>query len=452
MSEPAPELQTINWRRCCPVLEILRSFRMAIHPVKLMLVLLGLAACFWLHVLIDQIPGLGRTRVNGMSYYENVVGIVTGTLWGNWDHAVPFVGGTTWDQWFTFLAAPVTAAWALVELWIDYWTGEGTVLFALVCTVVSLAIWAWIGGAVTRMAAVRFAREESVPMGQALAFSCRKWLSLVTSPLIPFGVLVLVALGVGVLTGVPMMVPYVGEVVMSLLFFLTLIMGLVMALIFVGGAFSVGLQWPTIAAEGSDSFDAISRSVAYISSRPWRYLFYTVFSIFYGCLTFIFVKFVALLTLTTTHYAVSAFTWNWKEAGDKLPRLWQQPTWANPWPASGGEAWASTDVFATVVISIWVWVVLGLVISFLISFALTSQTVIYFLLRRSVDATDIEEVYMEEAEEEELPIEHQPEPAPERPAPASEGEGAPEAEAPPPPEERESEGEQPEEGETPEGP
>jgi hypothetical protein len=101
---------------------------------------------------------------------------------------------------------------------------------------------------------------------------------------------------------------------------------------------------------------------------------------------------------------VSTFTGNWNEAGDKLPRIWAVPTMANPWPAAGGEPWASTDAFATVVISLFVWIVLGLMVSFLISFFFCSQTVIYFLLRKIVDATDMEEVYVEESEEEELPI------------------------------------------------
>ncbi|MCX5647617.1 MAG: hypothetical protein NTX40_00725 [Planctomycetota bacterium] len=411
MSEETHEIQAINWRQCFSFQEILRSFRMAIHPTKLLLCLLALVATAWGAWAVDQIPGVGQTNVavigaadlnldGRISLWDNLNHVLTKTLWGTW--ALPYVGAKTWDDFFTFLMTPVSAAKELVLLAVAYW--EETPWFALVNTIIGLGIWAFIGGAVTRMAAVRIAREENLPLKRALAFSCRKWPSIVSSPLIPFGVLVLVALGVGLVTGFALMVPYAGEVVVSLLFGLTLMMGLVMALIFVGGAFSVGLQWPTIAAEGSDAFDAISRSVAYISSRPWRYLFYTVFSAVYGCLTFIFVKFVAFLTLRLTHEAVSTFTWNWHEAGDKLPRIWAVPTMANPWPAAGGEPWASTDAFATVLISLYVWIVLGLMVSFLISFFFSSQTVIYFLLRKIVDATDMEEVYVEESEEEELPI------------------------------------------------
>ena len=405
MSEETHEIQAINWRQCFSFQEILRSFRMAIHPTKLLLCLLALLATAWGAWAVDQIPGVGQTNVavigaadlnldGRISLWDNFHHVLTKTLWGTW--ALPYVGDKNWDDFFTFLMTPVSAAKELVLLAVAYW--EEAPWFALVNTIIGLGIWAFVGGAVTRMAAVRIAREENLPLKRALAFSCRKWPSIVSSPLIPFGVLVLVAVGVGLVTGLALMIPYVGEVVVSLLFGLTLMMGLVMALIFVGGAFSVGLQWPTIAAEGSDAFDAISRSVAYISSRPWRYLFYTVFGAVYGCLTFIFVKFVAFLTLRLTHEAVSTFTWN-----DKLSRIWAVPTMANPWPEGGAEMFRA-EAFGSVVIAIFVWIVLGFMVSYLISFFFSSQTVIYFLLRKIVDATDMEEVYVEESEEEELPI------------------------------------------------
>ena len=403
MSEEGREVQSIDWRRCFAFLEILRSFRMAIHPASLLLCLVGLAASFWVAVLVDQIPGVGQTEVYGATLYQHVHRIATTTLWGDW--AMPYVGGRTWDDFFAFLMAPVSADRELVTLAIAYW--EQAPWFALVNTVLALAIWAVVGGAVTRMAAVRVAREESVPLKKALCFSLRKWPSTVTSPLIPFGVLVFLAILVGLITGLPLMIPYVGEILVGILFFLTLLVGVVMALIFVGGAFSVGLQWPTIAAEGSDSFDAISRSISYISSRPWKYLFCTVFSVVYGCATFILVKFLAFLTLRITHEAVSTFSMGIGEGvEDKLVRLWDVPTLASPWPVPSGAEMFGAEAAASWLFVLWVWVVLGLMIAFLCSFFFCSQTVIYFLLRKSVDATDIEEVYMEESDEEELPVEH----------------------------------------------
>jgi hypothetical protein len=445
MAEETNEVRSIDWGRCCAFLDILRGFRMSIHPAKLLLCLLGLAASLWLAVLVDQIPGVGQTDVDEIgaahigeldgriSFFENLYHLGTTGLWGEW--ALPYVDGKTWGDFFVFAMQPLSTLRDLIVLVCHYWLQAP--LFSLIATVLSLGVWAYIGGAVTRIAAVRFAREETIPLKQAMGFACRKWPSLAVSPLIPFIALAFVGVLLGVLTGVPLMIPYAGEIVIPLLLGLTLIVGLLMALILVGGSFSVGLQWPTVAAEGSDSFDAISRSVAYISSRPWRYIFYTLFAAVYGCLTFIFVKFVAFLTLWLTHFAVSLFTWGGGDAADKLARLWARPEWTAPWPQTGQAAMVEnaemlhgTEAFGAVVIAIYVWIVLGLVMSYLISFAMTSQTIIYFLLRRAVDSTDVEEVYMEESEEEELPVEHAvepPEPAPEGDEQAGEG---PAAEAP----------------------
>jgi hypothetical protein len=419
MADEAKELQCIDWRRCFAFLEIVRSFRLASHPFKVGLCFVGLALSFLVGVMVDQVPVIGQTDVHvpgiGLprfplagfgvrtSFYDNVHAVVTNTLWGQW--ALPYVGGRTWDDFLAFLAAPLAAAWDAIALAVAYW--REAPWFALVNTILSLAVWAVVGGAVTRMTAVRVAREEGVPLSKALRFSFSKWPSNATCLLIPFGVLVLLAVLCGLPDGLVLMVPYAGEVVVGLFWGLSLVFFFLLALVFVGGAFSVGLQWPTIAAEGSDSFDAISRSISYLSSRPWRYLFYSLFAAVYGCLTFIFVKFLVFVTLFIAHTSVHVFTWGAGGAPNKLVRLWDAPTLANPWPQAGVSADAMFGAEATAAhfFQFWIWVLLGMMVAWLFSFFFTSQTVIYFLLRKIVDATDMEEVYVEESEEGELPLE-----------------------------------------------
>jgi len=422
MAEETKEVQCVDWRRCFAFLEILRSFRMAIHPAKIFLCLIGLGASLGIGVLVDQFDApVGHTNVRigttnvldyllntGLlgpegrtSFYDNVRFTVTKTLWGQW--ALPYVGGKTWDEFVSFLVSPLSAARDAIALGVAYW--REAPLFALITTVLWLAIWALIGGAVTRMSAVRIAREEGVPLKKALGFSFRKWPSIVASPLIPFGVLVFLAILVALPTGLILMIQYAGEVLVGVFWGLTIVMGLLLALVFIGGVFSVGLQWPTIAVEGSDSFDAISRSISYISSRPWRYLFFTGFSAAYGCLTFLFVKFVTFLALWITHTSVGMFTWGGGEGAKKLDNLWAAPTLADPWPLAGPMVPGSAVSWATYLFQAWGWIALGFMVAFLVSFFFTSQTVIYFLLRRNVDSTDMEEVYVEESEEEPLPLE-----------------------------------------------
>ena len=58
---------------------------------------------------------------------------------------------------------------------------------------------------------------------------------------------------------------------MGILFFLALIGGAwLIAFLLVGLGGGWALMYPTIAVEGSDSFDAISRSFSYVFARPWR--------------------------------------------------------------------------------------------------------------------------------------------------------------------------------------
>jgi hypothetical protein len=428
MADEVKELQGIDWRRTFAFLEILRSFRLSANPFKIALCFLGLVASIGIGVLVDQIPGVGQTNVVGIipidyrlatmglessgrtSFYDNIHFIIEKTLWGRW--AIPYVDGRSWGDFSAFVSAPISAAWQCVSLAIAYW--QNAPLFALITTVLMLAVWAFVGGAVTRMTAVRVAREESVPLKEAMRFSCAKWPSTATCVLIPFGVLVLVAIMAYLPAGGILAIPYVGEYAVGLALPLSLLMGLVCALVFIGGTFSVGLQWPTIAAEGSDSFDAISRSISYISSRPWRYIFYTLFSAAYGCLTFVFVKFLTFLTLFITHTGIAAF-WTAFTLGkggseNKILRLWAEPTLSEPWRVISAAQQSGAEASAQHLFEFWIWIAMALVAAFIISFFLTSQTIIYFLMRKVVDATDIEEVYMEESDED-LPLERKAEPS-----------------------------------------
>ncbi|NIA22528.1 MAG: hypothetical protein GWP05_11335 [Anaerolineaceae bacterium] len=88
-----------------------------------------------------------------------------------------------------------------------------------------------------------------------------------------------------------------------------------------------------------------------------------------------------------------------------------------------------TEHLGAVLIGTFIFILLGLMISFLPSFVITSQTIIYFLLRRMVDEKDIDEVYLAEEQEttglDRLEKEDQtrvePEPAVEEPAPKEQG-------------------------------
>src|SRR5918999_659980 len=111
------------------------------------------------------------------------------------------------------------------------------------------------------------------------------------------------------LAGLLSSIPYIGpifNIIMGALFILILAAGFVMTLVLLGTFGGFNLMYPTIAVEGSDSFDAISRSFSYVYARPWRMLLYTLVAIIYGALCYLFVRFFIFMMLALTHYFVGA--------------------------------------------------------------------------------------------------------------------------------------------------
>ena len=97
-------------------------------------------------------------------------------------------------------------------------------------------------------------------------------------------------------------VPYVGPVLIGLVFFAFLGVAFVLMLLLLGILGGFNLLYPTIAVEGADAFDAMSRSFAYVYARPWRLLFYTVTALVYGVVTFLFVSFAVYLVFSPDAY------------------------------------------------------------------------------------------------------------------------------------------------------
>jgi hypothetical protein len=223
-------------------------------------------------------------------------------------------------------------------------------------------------------------------------------LSFVFAPLIPLAIVLVigVVLAVG---GLLFYVPVIGPIVAGVLFILALLAGVVITLVLLGTFGGFNLMYPTIAVEGSDSFDAISRSFSYVFARPWRMLFYTLIALIYGAITYFFVRLFAWIVLWVTRTFVS-----WWHGGDVerwFGEIWPPGTdlWHLPYDINFASlAWS--DKAAAFLIACWVYLLIALVGAFAISFYFSVNTIIYYLMRREVDATELDDVYVEESEEE----------------------------------------------------
>ena len=149
----------------------------------------------------------------------------------------------------------------------------------------------YLAGAVGK--AVQLAREEKIGLVESVKFVLKKYLSYIGAPVFPIvGILFFVVLCV--LGGLLGRIPWFGEIFAGVLWVLPLIAGFVMVIIAIGLVLGWPLMYATISAEGSDSFDAISRSYSYIYQRPWRYAWYWVVSVLYGAIV---IAFVTMFTL-----------------------------------------------------------------------------------------------------------------------------------------------------------
>ncbi len=275
--------------------------------------------------------------------------------------------------------------------------GLVTTAFALACGVWAAIVWAVFGGAITRIAAIQFAREEKIGLGEAVRFACSKLLSFAGAPVIPLifiSFFAVMCAGGGLISNIPV----IGPLFAGGLWFLPLIAGFVMALIVIAWAAAWPLMFSTISVESSDSFDAISRSFAYVFHRPWHYLFYAVVAAVFGSLCSFFVLMFADLVVHMSTWAVS---WGGR---DGLAALLEQLTYYAPsasgWgPADAAEPPTGVMRIAAIAAGFWLYVAFALLVGFVYSYFWSASTVIYYLLRRDVDNTELNEVFIEGEEE-----------------------------------------------------
>ena len=312
--------------------------------------------------------------------------------------AFPNVKGAESEDSAGFLFWIMMADQGVVWMFCNHW------LFAIIFLTLALGAWALFGGAIHRIAALHAAREEKISMVQALRFSSSKFLSFFAAPLIPL--IIILVLGLFLFLGGLVLGNWGGYAawIMAILFPIAIVFGLLIAFLAIGLGGGCGLMYPTIAVEGSDAFDAISRSFSYVFARPWRTAVYGLIALVYGTICYLFVRLFAFIALAGTHWFVKGGIFGGGSElaanADRLDMLWPAPTFSNFHPPISWEALGGFEALAAGIISIWIYVVIALVAAFGLSFLASSTTVIYYLLRRKVDATDLDDVYVEESEEE----------------------------------------------------
>ncbi len=434
MQEKLTEISSLKFRRIFPWIQLFRVFGIAIDIRKICLAAVGLMTLTCGNQLMSYFPFAPDEKPP--SPWETDLGYDMGSTGST--NILKSAGGIL-DQPASTISRALTN-WSLILRPVKDLIEPAIVLFhakrgenpwsevayAWTRLLWGLCVWSIFGGAICRMAAVQFARDERIGMQAALAFAGKRFLSYLSAPLLPLagiGALWLICL----LGGFVGRIEFVGGIVVSVAFIFPLLFGFIMMLMVIGVAGGWPLMFATISVEGSDGFDGLSRSYSYIYDRPWYYAWLIVLTMMYSSVAIFFVWFATALMV---HLAI------WSITTGMGPDRTAAILHAVPTLFGGSsvvDADAAVSYEGSAIVGYWLYAVSLLLVGFVYSFFWTSATVIYFLLRHSDDAIELDEVYLppEKARDELLAMITDDD-SDSRVAPdAADGEQAAEAEDPP---------------------
>ena len=252
--------------------------------------------------------------------------------------------------------------------------------------VLVLAVWSFFGGAISRIAVVELGRHERVTFGEAIDFGKQKFISGFMAPVfivISMCVMALPVLGITALARFEF-----GVAIAGLLWILVIVFGISITVLMFGLLFGWPLMNPAIMAEeAGDMFEAVSRSMAYTYQAPLKYLLYTVACIGIGMLGY-----VVVINFTNVAESViinvSGITAGETGAAtlEAAAKSHSQDDISGPVAFGSGVISSLHDAGRT------------MAVGFLFTFFVSAAAGIYLLLRRAVDQTPLDDVYVVDEE------------------------------------------------------
>lgn len=413
-------VEEIEWSTALPATQLFRSFQTAVHPTKLM-------TAFLLVVLLSLEGHLLDLVWGARAYQGEVI---------RFAHYPP----ETYDRWLSGLQATTAepigvyatgqrylldAAERLVASTLELRIGfdhllqskrsDGdSVIGALWDIFVTLPTWAWythkwymiafgsialatvalLGGALARMTALHATTDQRISIAQAMRFARSRWAWFILTPLMPLVLAALVAL-VPILTGLVLFNVPVLEVLGGVLFIIPLLCGAGIGFLLLLLALGGHLFYPAIAVEGTDGFDAVSRAFGYVLGRPWRWLLYNLIALAYGTLTYLVVGTLVFLATWIAQRTVAMGVLRELSPGvNRFDAMLPPPTLGElnfeaDW--SGLSIWGKTSAAMT---AFWVYLAVLLMGAYAVSFYYSANTWVYLLLRRAVDGTGLDDVFI----------------------------------------------------------
>ncbi|HBG78483.1 MAG TPA: hypothetical protein DDW84_06530 [Phycisphaerales bacterium] len=294
---------------------------------------------------------------------------------------------------FDFAVLAVTES-VLALIWAIKYHAVYTVIFLAF----SLLVITVAGGAICRGAAMQFSKDQIPGITPCLKFSLNKFVSLFCALIAPAILVASLGYVLILLVGLTANIPYAGEIILALLFIWVLFLGLIIASVVIWALTGGTLMFGAMGYESSDSFDIICKTFIYLRTKPWQFILYSVAAAVYGAICYLFVRFVAFLTLVVSRYFLGVIMWT--DAGQaqtigKLDALWSEPEFFNLTGAVPNIVRTGTESIGAFVINLEILAVAGIVLAAAMSFYFSANSIIYCLLRKKADNVSLDEVFVE---------------------------------------------------------
>jgi len=421
MADQEVKVRDVSWNNLFPWLILARSVRIALMARVIVLGAVGLIAVTLGWRLIAWMFSASDDPVVDRWYAAS-------NLW-IWEDSREFwiaISARSAQEVFYsatrgLLEAPVSIWMYFTRPFIDMFRADLTptsFLFLLVCCVWELLVWGLFGGAITRIAALKFTRDEAPGPVAALMHSARKLPSYSVPPLVAMagaGVFAIQLALLGLLMRLDVL-----ALVAGVFWPFVLLLGLMMAILLLGALIGWPLMWATVSVEGTDAFDALSRSYAYTYHRPFRLLWYVFFAALLAVVSMFVVKLFATTAIALGDWSVD---WGLDEPTMRsvvstvegrfdsmdMPLVAAPPSDGPLLDVDGNEPSVQDDVDGAMLngarraIFFWKSMVAALAAGYQAAFLWVSAVGIYLLLRRDIDGVQLNEVYIDQADEFGLP-------------------------------------------------
>jgi len=264
-------------------------------------------------------------------------------------------------------------------------------IYSIIYFSAAFLIFVFVGGGISRCAALEFARSERPGLFEATGYAARNYRAFLTAPLLPLGLVGIFACVV-ILLGMVAAIPRIGELLMVFLFGFVLFLGFLVSLI-VLGTFAGGLLlFPAIAYEKTTGLDSIGRAFNYVLNRPIWMFYYVLISGVLGTFFYLVLRMLIFLVLRLT-YSLLFIGMTIVDKDPKLERIWPEPDLLSFLKISSAPL-APSESVSSFVIYLFMLGIVGVLLSYIVSYFFSSAVVIYALMRKKVDKINTEQVFV----------------------------------------------------------